>query len=149
MIPLATAAVILAGCSSAEGLLDGLTGSNEAPLGGQREAVLNNTGLGGNGAVAEDPIAIPAAVTNPNWSQPGGVPSHSMHNLSLSRQLKRAWAGDAGEGSDSDGRLTASPIVVGGRIFVLDSQATVRALSTQNGAVIWKRPLAPEGKDGE
>ncbi|MGI9463352.1 MAG: PQQ-binding-like beta-propeller repeat protein, partial [Aestuariivirgaceae bacterium] len=74
---------------------------------------------------------------------------HSLHNLTLSRQLKRAWAIDAGTGSDSDGRLTASPIVVGGRIYVLDSQATVRAFSTQNGAAAWVRPLAPEGKDGE
>ena len=140
---------LLAGCSGAGDLLEGLTGgSSDAPLAGQREAVLTNTGLS-DGAIASDPVAIPAAVTNSSWSQPGGVPSNSMHNLTLSRQLKRAWAVSAGVGSDSDGRLTASPIVVGGRIFVLDSQATVRAFSTQNGATAWTRPLAPEGKDGE
>jgi outer membrane protein assembly factor BamB len=146
------ASVLFAGfvsaCSGAGDLLEGLTGSSEAPLAGQREAVLQNSALS-SGAVAEDPVAIPAAVTNPNWSQPGGAPNNTMHNLTLSRELKRAWAVQAGVGSDNDGRLTASPIVVGGRIFVLDSQATVRALSTQNGGTIWTRPLAPEGKDGE
>ncbi len=142
-------ALVLAGCSGAEGLLDSLTGDSKQPLAGQREAVLTNTGIAQANAVAEDPIAIPLAVTNPNWSQPGGVPSHALHNLTLSRELKRIWAIDAGVGSDSDGRLTASPIVVGGRIYVLDSQATVRAFSAQNGATIWARPLAPEGKDGE
>ena len=147
--PLALATALLAGCSSAEGLLEGITGAPEAPLKGQREAVLTNTGLADSGAIASDPIAIPAAVTNPNWSQPGGVPSHSLHNLTLSRQLKRVWTIDAGVGSDSDGRLTASPIVIGGKVYVLDSQATVRAFSAQNGANIWVRSLAPEGKDGE
>lgn len=148
-LSVAFAAALLAGCSSAEGLLDGITGNSEPPLSGAREAVLTNTGLNDSGAVASDPIAIPAAVTNPNWSQPGGVPSHSLHNLTLSRQLKRAWAISAGNGSDGDGRLTASPIVVGGRVYVLDSQATVRAFSAQNGAPIWTRSLTPEGKDGE
>lgn len=143
-------AALLAGCTGASDLLDDLTGSSEPPLRGQREAVLTNTGLGGDeSAVASDPIAIPAAVTNPSWSQPGGVASNAMHNLTLSRQLKKVWSAEAGIGSDDEGRLTASPIVVAGRIYVLDSQATVRAFSTQNGKGLWARSLAPEGKDGE
>ncbi len=142
-------ALMLAGCTGASDLLNDLTGSSEQPLRGQRETVLDNTGLGGEAAIASDPIAIPAAVTNPSWSQPGGAPSNSMHNLTLSRQLNRLWSVEGGVGSDDEGRLTASPIVVGGRIFVLDSQATVRAFSTQNGKTLWVRSLAPEGKDGE
>ena len=148
-VALVLAAAVLAGCSQSESLVDGLLGESKAPLTGKREAILSDTIVADKNAIATDPIAIPLAKTNANWTQPGGVPSHSMHNLTLSRELKRVWEIEAGIGSDSDGRLTASPIVVGSRIFVLDSQATVRAFSTLNGGAQWRRSLVPEGKDGE
>ncbi len=140
----------LAGCSGAGKLLEGITGDKDEILPGQRETVLSsNNQVGDATAVAQDPVAIPAAVTNPSWSQPGGNPTHSLHNLTLSRELKRAFAVDAGEGSDGDGRLTASPIVSGGRVYVLDSKAAVRAFSASNGAKVWGTSLVPEGKDGD
>ena len=142
--------VAVAGCSGGSKLLDSLTGGKDEVLPGQREAVLSsNNQAGGDNAVATDPIAIPAAVTNPSWSQPGGNASHSLHNLTLSRDLKRAFAVSAGAGSDGDGRLTASPIVSGGRVYVLDSKAVVRAFSATNGGKVWSASLVPEGKDGD
>ncbi len=140
----------LAACSSTSDVVDKFLGKDDdTPLPGKREAVLDAGALEANSAQASDPIAIPAAVTNSSWAQPGGVPSHALHNLALSRQVKRAFSISAGKGSDSDGRLTASPIVFGGRVFVLDSQASVRAFSGQNGAKIWAVSLVPDGKDGE
>ena len=141
---------ILAGCSGASKMLEGLTGEKDEKLTGTRESVLSsNNQIGGSGAVAQDPVAIPAAVTNASWSQPGGNASHALHNLTLSRQLKRVFAVSAGNGSDSDGRLTATPIVSGGRVYVLDSKAVVRAFSASNGAKAWGTSLVPEGKDGD
>ena len=142
--------VALAGCSGANKLLDNLTGGKDEVLPGQREAVLSsNNQVSGENAEATDPIAIPAAVTNPSWGQPGGNASHSLHNLTLSRDLKRAFAVSAGAGSDGDGRLTASPIVSDGRVYVLDSKAVVRAFSATKGGKVWSASLVPEGKDGD
>jgi outer membrane protein assembly factor BamB len=45
--------------------------------------------------------------------------------------------------------LTASPIVVGGRLFVLDAEARVRALQADTGGSLWSKSLVPDGKDGK
>jgi len=145
---LAVIAVGLAGCSTTNNLIDKVTGTNqEVVIKGKREAVLQRSGEGLT--LAKEPVVVPVATTNSSWAQPGGVPSNSLHNLSLSRSLKRAFSVDAGTGSNSSGRLTAMPIVVGGRVYVLDSEASVRAFSASGGAPVWSVSLVPKGKDGE
>jgi outer membrane protein assembly factor BamB len=146
-------AVALAGCSgAAEKLLEPITGKKDEILPGTRESVLQNTSPLDKGITKEaatDPIAIPAAVSNANWAQPGGVPSNAMHNLDLGMQLKKVFAVSAGTGSSGRDRLLSGPIVVGGRVYVLDAEANVRAFNAANGSRVWGRPLAPKGKDPE
>lgn len=146
-------AVALAGCSgAAEKLLEPITGKKDEILPGTRESVLQNTSpldKGKTKEAATDPIAIPAAVSNANWAQPGGVPSNAMHNLDLGMQLKKVFAVSAGAGSSGRDRLLSGPIVVGGRIYVLDAEANVRAFNAANGSRVWGRPLAPKGRDPE
>jgi len=138
----------LGACSSAEKFIDQVTGSEGDKLAGARESV-----LGANNAsrmqVATEPEVIPAAISNQSWAQPGGVPSNVMQNLALNIDLKQLFAVSAGRGSDSDGRLTAPPIIVAGRIYVVDSEAVVRAFSADAGATLWTTSLAPQGADGE
>lgn len=139
---------MLAACSTTNDLIDKVTGSDEkVVITGKREAVLQ--GSGGGAALAKEPVVIPVAKTNSSWAQPGGVASNSLQNLSLGRSLKRVFAVSAGTGSTSAGRLTAMPIVVGGRVYVLDSEASVRAFSANSGAPVWAVSLVPKGKDGE
>ena len=47
-----------------------------------------------------------------------------------------------GTGNTRGHRLTAQPVVVGGRVFTLDSQARVSAFSTA-GAPLWSADLTP------
>ncbi len=136
---------LLAGCSSLSNMFDS---HDDTILPGKRESVMPDAnGLKTDPALEANPVVVPAAQTNSNWAQPGGTPTNSLHNLALSGALQQAWAVEAGEGSDSDGRLVASPIVVGGRIYVLDTLATVRAFNASSGALLWTRSLAPEGED--
>jgi outer membrane protein assembly factor BamB len=150
---LVASAVALAGCSgAADKLLEPITGKKDEILPGTRESVLQNTSPLDKGMTkdaATEPIAIPAAVSNANWAQPGGVPSNAMHNLDLGMQLKKVFAVSAGTGSSGRDRLLSGPIVVGGRVYVLDAEAVVRAFNAANGARIWGRPLAPKGRDAE
>jgi len=141
--------IALAGCSSASKFLDPFTGEKDVILPGAREAVLQPSTVENAQAAASEPVVIPAAVNNASWSQPGGVPSNALHNLALGPQLSRVFSVSAGDGSDSDGRLTATPIVVGGRVYVLDSRANVRALAAEGGGVVWNRSLVPEGTDAD
>jgi len=145
-LTLSLIAALLLGCSSAKNLLD--FGDKDTVLPGQRESVLQNSQEVTDAAIATDPIVIPAAQANPGWPQPGGNTSNALHNLTLSPQPVRAFAVHAAEGSNRNGRLTASPIIAGGRIYVLDTRATVRAFSAESGGSVWTRSLVPEGKDG-
>ena len=108
-------AVALAGCSgAAEKLLDPITGKKDEILPGTRESVLQNTSPLDKGITKEaatDPIAIPAAVSNATWAQPGGVPSTAMHNLDLGTQLKKVFAVSAGTGSSGRDRLLSGPMI--------------------------------------
>ena len=141
-------AVALAGCSTTNNLIDKVTGSNdEVVIKGKREAVMQRSGDALT--LAKEPVVIPVATTNTSWAQPGGVPSNSLHNLSLGRSLKQVFSINAGTGSNSSGRLTAMPIIVNGRVYVLDSEASVRAFSANSGAPVWAVSLVPKGKDGE
>ena len=143
------AALALSACSTPGNLIDKVTGKDEKIiLPGKREPALARPGTGSIG-LASEPVVIPAAISNSSWAQPGGVPSNVMQNLTLGRNLRVAFKVDAGAGSDSDGRLIASPVVAGGRVYVLDSKAGVRAFSAQNGAPLWARSLVPEGRDGD
>lgn len=141
-------ALSLAACGTTKNLIDKVTGSDdEVIITGKREAVLQRAGDATG--LAKEPVVIPVATTNASWAQPGGVPSNTLQNLSLGRSLKRVFAVNAGTGSTNSGRLTAMPIVVGGRIYVLDSEAVVRAFSANTGAPVWSTSLVPKGKDGE
>jgi outer membrane protein assembly factor BamB len=116
----------------------------ETPLPGKRIPVaLAESKAGLQVAAAEKPIAIPAARVNDSWTQPGGTPSNSPGHLALGGTVRRAWSADAGQGSSSYGRLTASPIVSDGRVLVLDSQGRVSAF-TLSGASAWRASLVPD-----
>jgi outer membrane protein assembly factor BamB len=140
--------LLLGGCGAAESLVGKFGGGSDEVLPGKREAVMQPNSLGVSDSQSNEPVVVPAAVSNPEWTQPGGVASHAMHNLALGSDIKRAFAVNAGRGSDSYGRLTSTPIVAGGRVFVLDSRSEVRAFSANDGAQVWTRSLVPEGRDG-
>ena len=132
----------LSGCSS----FDGWFGEDEVPLPGERIAISNNIDrLEPEGGT----IRIPAAVSNSSWAQPGGAASNAPGHLATRSSLSRAWSASAGQGSSSDGKLTAPPIVVSGRIYVLDASAHVSAHSAQSGKRVWRVNLTPEGEDSD
>ena len=133
-------AAVLAGCSTDSGLslpdLPKMSELNpfaakEVPLPGKRVAVLTEQDqLSANIEAAVDgPPALPPMVANASWSQPGGVPGNAPGHLSLEGGLKSLWSSDAGQGSSSSGRLTASPIVHEGKVYVLNAAGTVSAYS--------------------
>lgn len=143
----------LGGCSSSEGLsLPKVNDLNpfakkETPLAGKRVAIMDATGsLSGNLAPADRPIVLPPPVTNTEWSQPGGTPSNAPGHVALSTSPKIAWSADAGSGSSSTGKVTASPIVYDGRVYTLDAQARVTAFATTGGSAVWRASLVPDSE---
>jgi len=116
------------------------------PLPGKRIPVMQarNSIVTGELADASAPIVLPPQVANEDWSQPGGVPNNSPGNLAFGGGAQQAWTADAGAGSSSSGRVTASPIVYAGQIYALDAVGSVSAFSASSGSAIWRVSLKPE-----
>jgi len=144
-------AIALSGCGESGPSLSSIPGvsslfgaSDKPPLPGERVSVLSSDTTAATGAVeSKDPVLLPAAQENASWSQPGGVASNAPGHLAYSGGAKTVWSEDAGAGSNSKGRITALPIVHGGKVFALDREGRVTAFS-MNGGTVWKADLAPE-----
>lgn len=92
-------------------------------------------------------IDLPPSYVNPSWTQPGGEADHTLHHLSAALTLETAWKADVGAASKRRARLTSPPIVVDGRVFVLDAEAKVSAFDGETGELVWRTELTPEIKE--
>jgi outer membrane protein assembly factor BamB len=115
------------------------------PLPGKRIPVMQTQSVTtGELADASTPILLPAPRANQDWAQPGGEANNAPGNLAFNGAAQEAWSADAGTGSGSAGRVTASPIVYADRIFVLDAESNLSAISTSGGSALWRIALKPE-----
>jgi outer membrane protein assembly factor BamB len=114
----------------------------KTPTVGERISVLSRESrIEIDPALVDVAIALPPAQANAEWAQPGGNPSKSMGHLALGASLGRAWVARIGEGSEPRGRLASAPVVAGGRIYTIDTQAVVRAFDAQTGAPVWVKEV--------
>ncbi len=128
MLPLAAAA-----CSS----LDSLFSDNKDPLPGKREAV----GAARRGLDADPtdqrPVTVPPQADLPEWPQAGGNVTHSVGHVQVSG-LAPGWRASIGDGGGYRAKITAQPVVAGGRVFTMDSDALVSAFDLTTGNRIWR-----------
>ena len=136
------AALALSGC----GLLK--ESVKTTPVLGDRVAVLTaETEIGIDATTAALPFSVPAPAVNADWGQSGGNAQKSMGHVALGDTLGLAWSRSIGEGSSESARLTAAPIVTGGKVFTIDTQAVVRSFEAASGAPGWS--TAVTGTEGE
>jgi outer membrane protein assembly factor BamB len=115
------------------------------PTIGQRIPVLTaEAGVEVDPALADVAITLPPVTANDSWTQPGGNAAKSMGHLALGPTLGRAWVADIGEGSFSRARLAAGPVVAGGRVYTIDTQAVVRAFDVATGREVWSTQVGSE-----
>lgn len=87
-------------------------------------------------------LSIPGARANAEWTQRGGNARHDAGHAALGSGLSRMWSTPIGQADSRRYRITADPVVGGGRIFTMDSRARVSALTPQ-GQVAWSADLTP------
>lgn len=142
---------VLAGCAEGPSLpklgdLNPFT-KKDPPLPGKRVAIMEATGsVSNNLAPADRPIVLPPPQANDSWAQPGGTPSNAPVHLALNAAIKQAWSADAGTGSSSGAKITASPIVYDGRVYTLDASARVSAFAVTGGSSVWRVSLVPDSE---
>ena len=87
-------------------------------------------------------VTLPVAVNNAEWTQRIGTPSTRVAHPALSVAPQLAWSVKIGSGDGRRVRITADPVVAGGRVFTLDAEAQVAAVST-SGSLLWTTNLTP------
>jgi outer membrane protein assembly factor BamB len=142
-IVVGVAALALAGCG---GWFGGSKKGEE--LKGERLSVLSlDSSLKPDERIQDLEVRLPKPYKEPDWPQPGGVPSHANHHLEADGPLQQLWRSDAGSGTDSEGQLLAQPIVAEGTVYVLDVEARLTAFDAETGRHKWRKSLAPDNED--
>ncbi|MDE2575597.1 MAG: PQQ-binding-like beta-propeller repeat protein [Rhodospirillales bacterium] len=124
---------LLSGC----GVWDSWFGSTKAKLPGTRVAVMD-TARRLTPDITNATVALPRPAANADWPQAGGVASHDMEHPALAPSIAPAWSADIGAGGGYRRKITAQPVVAGGRIFTMDSDAVIDAFDTARGERQWR-----------
>lgn len=138
------AALVLSACSSVGNLM---SPDREERVDGETIAVLSlDEDIQADPRIADLPVNLPNAFTNDQWPQPGGAPTNAMQHLQLDGELNRVWQRNAGIGNGSSARLTASPVMAQGKVFLLDAGAQVFALDAETGQRVWRHSVQRSGE---
>lgn len=145
-LALATVSLLLSGCAITDEIGSWFSSSGKkSNLRGVRIPVMSlDENLKVDTSLEKTPVLLPRPYFNADWPQPGGYPSNAMYHLAAPGRLRVLWERDAGKGSDSDSALTSPPVIGGGLIYALDSEAHIYVFRANDGRPVWNRRLAPK-----
>ncbi|MDE2184591.1 MAG: PQQ-like beta-propeller repeat protein [Alphaproteobacteria bacterium] len=146
---LAAAALVVSGCSTFDNMGSWFSSPHKSKLKGTRISIMTTDDSVKPDATLKDvKVVLPPPYGNTEWPEPGGFADNAMYHLEAAGPLQQVWTQDAGDGSNSDTRLAAAPIVAAGKIYVLDAAAHVYAFDAASGEPAWHVSVAPIGKQG-
>ncbi|MFD0857458.1 PQQ-like beta-propeller repeat protein [Roseovarius aquimarinus] len=137
-----TVLTLVAACSEPDPILPGKReGLREVLKTDQAEAAQSEV-VGAAGPNRAAAVSLPAPRANAEWTQRIGSPATRPAHPALSAAPRLAWSANIGAGDGARRRITADPVVAGGRVFAMDAAAMVSATSTA-GATLWTASLVP------
>ncbi len=129
---------LLSGCAVLGG---GDDKKKDTPTLGKRTNILTGeSGAEVDPALAGISVIVPAPRANTDWAQSGGNAGKSVGHIALGSASTRVWTADV-SGTNKRERLAAAPVVSGGRLFVVDTQAMVHAFDAKTGAKVWSTQI--------
>ena len=141
-------AVVIAAAIAASGCNPFKKSTPKTPIVGERIAVLTTeSDVEVDPTTAALPMTLPVPIANSEWTQSGGDASKSLGHVALGESLGEAWQVSIGQGTSLAARLAAAPVVGGGRIYTIDTTATVRAFDAQSGAAVWSTQFGTERRN--
>lgn len=99
------------------------------------------------GAITTTALNLPAP-RSVEWTTRAANPAHLIPHATLGAGTQRVFSAPIGQPSAKRHRITADPVVAGGRIFTLDSRARVVA-TVLSGGTAWTRDLTPPTETGD
>lgn len=144
IVLLASASALLAGCGTIGGIFSG-GDKKGTPTVGNRIDILGTANIAvADPSIAGKAVILPAPVVNENWAQPGGNAAKAPGHVALGTNLMPAWTATV-KGASPQARLASSPVISGGKVFVVDTDAVVTAFDATNGARLWSKALDVDG----
>src|SRR3546814_16802889 len=70
-----------------------------------------------------------------------------MGHLALGGSLQKVWSANI-HGSSNSARLASAPVVSGGRVYVIDTEARVQAFDAATGKAVWSTELGSKRNSG-
>jgi outer membrane protein assembly factor BamB len=143
-----SALVLISGCASVRDSVSGVFGGNNAKNAIKADSERISV-LGLDEVLKKDPaldttqVVVPGAQPFQEWPTTGGNLTNTPQNVAGDGPLDIVFRKKIGAGAQGRRAITAPPIVVGGRIYVLDSQSTVFAVDQATGRQIWRKNLTP------
>ena len=132
----------------ASGLLLGACGGDEEKvliLEGERKSIVElEDQLRVDPELQDVSVRLPRPYRNDAWPQAGGYSHHAMHHLELSASPRVIWRSDV-EGSTSNRKLLAQPVVADGMVFAMGSAWQIVAFDAGTGRMVWRVNM----RDGE
>ncbi|HUO99205.1 MAG TPA: PQQ-binding-like beta-propeller repeat protein [Rhizomicrobium sp.] len=139
---------LASGCEMTDMVSRWFSSPHKSKIKGERISIMaTDESIRPDPSLKDVPVVLPAPYRNTDWPEPGGYASNAVYHLQASGPLTQVWEQTAGDGSGTDSRLTAAPIVAQGRIYVLDATTHVFAFNASTGEEQWHVSLAPKGHE--
>lgn len=140
------AAAALSGCAAFGGGPKGP--ERKAPEEGRISILSFEQKLEVEPALAGRQPAVAPALALTEWSQPGGLATNAPQHVAGDGAFQVLWRREVVAGSSDRVRLSATPVVAGGRIYLLGADQEVNAIDEATGRSLWRVQLRPrEGRD--
>jgi len=115
---------------------------------GQRISVLEfEQSLSPSAALSGRDFFLPGPQAVTAWTQPGGTSENLVEHVIAAPNFQIAWKRGVGSGSAHVGNVMAPIVAADGKIFVLDGESTVSAVSADTGAILWKSNVKNADRD--
>jgi outer membrane protein assembly factor BamB len=129
------------------GVIGGGDGGPKTPTVGNRVSILaNDASVRLDAGIAGQEVLVPAPIANGDWPQSGGNASKSLGHVALGTSRSQLWSASIA-GNSNKVRLASPPVVAGGRLFAIGTDAVVSAFAADTGAALWNVSIGSEGKD--
>ena len=115
---------------------------------GQRISVLEfEQSLSPSAALSGRDFFLPGPQAVTAWTQPGGTSENLAEHVIAAPNFHIAWKRGVGSGSAHVGNVMAPIVAADGKIFVLDGESTVSAVSADTGAILWRANVKNADRD--
>jgi len=106
--------------------------------GRERIPILTSTQtLDADSAISGLQVVLPRPYSNGNWAVEGGNPSHTPQHVALGESVSLAWRRNIGPGNEKYRRMVTGPVAADGKVFAVDVNGDVTAVSLSDGRTIW------------